>query len=115
MAADGLPAVRDAVLALAREYRFGLGKTAVCPAKRRPVCVEPGDGRVDRKDRIMVAALAVLRLMVDAAALRLHLADVVVPLKIARIIQRIPEAEFHHGKEVDRFFPVGFVLQGDAR
>ncbi len=98
VAADGLPAVRNAVFALAEFHCFRIGKAAKRAAERFAIRIEPADGNVNGKHRKMVPALAVFGLVVNAAAFDLDLANVVVALKIAHVVQRVPEAELDGGE-----------------
>ena len=109
MAADWLPTVGNAVLALAGEDRLRVGKAAIGTAERAAVGVKSIDGCIDGKHGVVIPALALFGLVIDAAARNLHLAGVVVALEIAHVVHGVPEAEFHGGEQIDRFFFVALV------
>ena len=62
----------------------------------------------------MVPALTVLGLVIDGAALDLHLADAQVPLEVGGIVDGVPETEFHIGKKGERFVMVRVVAKSQT-
>ena len=115
VAADGLPAVRDAVLALAGKHRFRIGKAAIRAAKRIAVGVKPVHWGVDGEDGEMIAPLAVFALMIDATAFHLNFTDGVVALEVAHVVHGVPKAELDRGEEVDLLDGIALVRECHPR
>ena len=61
--------------------------------------VEPGGGHGAREVREVIAPLAVAGRVVDDAVDHLDLADREVALEVRRVVERVPEAEFHRAEE----------------
>ncbi len=110
---DGCPAACHGVLGLACENNVGLAETVVETKEGLTVGVEAADRSVDGEDRVVVAALAVLGLVVDGAADDLNLADGEVSLEVGHIIVSIPQTELNKAEELDLLCGVSGVGQGD--
>ena len=59
----------------------------------------------------MIAPFAVFGLVVDYAVFYFHFADVVIALKIDRVVNGIPEAPFDGACQRNALFGGGFVAQ----
>ena len=114
VAAHGGPAAGHAVEAFAPLDGGGMVKSVAGAQKGLPVGIKADDGRIDRIDGIVIAALAVLGDMIDGAALHLDLAGGKVALEVSRVVLRVPEAELHKAEHIDPLLPIGAVFQGQA-
>ena len=90
VAAHGGPAAGHAVEAFAPLDGGGMVKAVAGAQKGLPVGIKADDGRIDRIDGIVIAALAVLGDMIDGAALHLDLAGGKVALEVSRVILCVP-------------------------
>ena len=98
---DRTPTVGDGVARLAGEDDLGLVKAVVEADERLAVRVEPGDVRIDAVERVVVAALLVLGLVVDDGPLDLDLARGEVALEVLHVGRGVPEAPLEEGEELD--------------
>ena len=105
MAGDGGKAAGHAVFALVGKGHLGLAEAVVVADEGRAVGVEAFDVGVHRVHGEVIAALAILGLVVDGAALDLHLAGGEVALEVGGIVLGVPQAELHEAEQ-------GYVLLG---
>src|SRR5690606_27205072 len=64
-------------------------------------------------ERVVVAALLVLRLVVERAAVNLHLTRGEVPLEVRHVVLGVPETPLDEREELEALLRGGLVLQGD--
>ena len=115
MAADGRPAAGDRVAAAPLKHSSRVVKAVVRAQEAVAVGVKAVDRCVHGVDGVVIAALTVLGLVVDRAALDLHLAGGEVALEIGRVILRVPQAELHKAEQGNLFGRVRPVGELHAR
>ena len=113
MGGHGLPAGGNGVAHLASHDALRVFKAVIQPQEGFHIGVKAAQGSIHGVEGVVVAALAVLRFVVDDAALHLHLAGGEVALEVQHIVLGVPQAEFHKGGEDHVLALVGFVPQGD--
>ena len=96
--ADGRPAMGDGIGQLTGFHGCGLVPAAVCAEKRLALGVKTSGGPRAGEIGEVVAALAVLRLVIDDAVFDLHLADGEVALEVGGVVLGIPQAELDAGE-----------------
>ena len=111
---DGRPAGGHGVLRLAGLGHVGIAKAVVQADEALAVGVVAVDGGVDGEQRIVVAALAVLGLVVDGGADDLHLADGEVALEVGHVVVGVPQAPLDEGEEGEVLFLIGLIAELDA-
>ena len=99
VAAYGRPAAGHAVPAPVLKHRGGRIKAPVRAQEAVTVRVEALHGGVHRVHGVMVAALPVLGLVVDGAALYLHFAGGEVALEVGGVVLGVPQAELHEAEQ----------------
>ncbi len=113
MGADRVPAKGDAVGSLASKGHLGLVKTFVNAHEGVARRIKAADLAGAGKQRVMVAALAVLGLVVDGRALNLHLTDAVGALVVGHVVEGLEKAELLVGVDLRRLLDLGLVGDGD--
>ena len=111
VAGDGRKAAGDAVVALVGGGHVRLAEAVVVAQEGRAVGVEAVDLGVHRVHGEVVAALAVLGLVVDGAALDLDLAGGEVALEVGGVVLGVPQAELHEAVKRHVLGGGGFVGQ----
>ena len=97
---DRIPARGDGVFRFAAYHRFRCLRSAVRPEEIVAARVEAGDGGIYRIEGVVIAPLAVFRLVVNGAADDFELAGGEVALVVGHVIHGVPEAPFHIGEEL---------------
>ena len=92
MRGDGAPTVGVAVAGLAIDYYLGIGKLVIETYEGFAIGIEALDRGVYMVERIMVATLTVLGLVIDGATLDLDFASREITLEILHIGSSIPQA-----------------------
>ena len=87
-------------------------ETVVQPQKTFPVGIEARQRGIDAVIGVVVATLAVFRLMVDGAAFHFNLAGREIPLKILHVGLGVPQAPLHKRVESEPFRLCGRIAQG---
>ena len=72
------------------------------PRKESRSVSKPVDRSVDRIERVVIAALAVFRLVVNCGTVNLYLTGGKITLEVRHVIHGVPEAEFHVGENGER-------------
>ena len=96
---DRLPAMRDGAGHPAGLHGHGPVPAPVRPEEGLPRRLEPGHRRRAREPGEVVAALAVLRHVVDHAVLDVDLAGREVALEVRGVVLGVPEAELHGAED----------------
>ena len=92
MRGDGAPTMGVAVAGLALDYYLGIGKLVIETYEGFTIGIEALDRGVYMVERIMVATLTVLGLVIDGATLDLDLTGREITLEILHIGSSIPQA-----------------------
>ena len=110
---DGRPAVCLAVACLPCLDCFGMIETVIEAHKRFPVGIKAIHRTVDGKDRIVIAALTVLRLVINdrAIPLEFHLRQGIVALEVGAVIPGIPQTELNKGPQAHLFGFIAVIAQ----
>ena len=111
MHANGRPAMRHRVGAGTFFHDFGVGVAAPAAQKGIPAGVKAIYWRVDREKSVVVAALAILSLVVNRAALDLDLACRKIALEVGGIIHGVPQTELYIAEYSKRFRYITLVGQ----
>ncbi len=111
MGSHGRPAAGQGIRGPPRQHHLGFVQAVIHTQKAIPIRVEARQFRVHGKEGKMVAALPVLRLVVDDRTLYLHFAGAQVALEVGLIVMGIPEAELQKGKEGQGLCPFALVGQ----
>ncbi len=109
----GRPALGYGVVRLAVKNSVGVLKAVVQPEEALAVGVEALHGYVYGVESEVVAALPVLRLVVDGRALYLDLAGVVVSLEVGGIVVCVPQAPLKEAGELEGLPVAALVGDGD--
>ena len=112
--ADRRPPARHRVARLAFRHHLRLAEAVPEAEEALAVGVEALHLRVHRVERVVVAALAVLGLVVDRAALDLDLADREVALVVRLVVRGVPEAELDEREELHALLLLRAVGERDA-
>ena len=113
MRSHGTPAVRHRTAATAFEDPLRMVEAVVGTQEGFPVGVETVDRRIHAIESIVVAALAVLRLVVDDTAFHFHLAGGQIALEVLHVGLRVPQAPFHEREKLEMPGRGGPVRQRD--
>ena len=97
---DRTPAVRDGIGTLAGRHDLRLIEAVVQSEERLAVRVKAVDLLIDTVERVMVAPLLVLGLVIDRRALDLHLASGEVALEVLHVRRGVPETPFDEREEL---------------
>jgi hypothetical protein len=107
--ADGGPAVGDGVEGLAPFHRQRAVPAPVRPQEGIPLRVKARQRFGTGEEGEVVAALPVLRLVVDDPVLHLHLAGAEIALEVGGVVPGVPEAELHRREDGEGQGPVALV------
>ena len=108
------PAVGHAVGAMPGQHGLRGGGAAVDTAERVPAGVKAGDGGVGPEHGIVVAALPVLGLMINGAALYLYFTGGEVALEVGAVVHSIPQAKLHIAEHIQRAGGGRLIFQSQA-
>ena len=114
MGCDGIPAAC-----------YGIGASAVFDGDRSgcrtvgtdesiPGCVKRCSFFIYGEIGVVIPAFSVLGLVIDRGSDDLNLARGEIPLVVRHVIQRVPQAEFHIGINLEGFALAGSVLHSQA-
>ena len=91
----------------------GFSPPTELPQKAVSVRVKPGNGGVDRIERVVVTAFTIFRLVINRAPFYFHFADIPVPLEVGGIVHGVPQAPFHGGIDRQCFFLARLVAKDE--
>ena len=109
MRADRSPAACHGILGSTGDNHLGSGILSVCAEEGIAVGVKTCDRSVDRIERVVIAALAVFRLVVNCGTVNLYLTGGKITLEVRHVIHGVPEAEFHVGENGERLWRAAVV------
>ena len=108
------PAVGHAVGAMPGQHGLRGGGAAVDTAERVPAGVKAGDGGVGPEHGIVVAALPVLGLMINGAALYLYFTGGEIALEVGAVVHGIPQTKLYIAEHIQRAGGGRLIFQSQA-